>query len=44
MHEARVVRVGQSIGRAATTELGIAVCDDGMFMDPRSRKDWWRGY
>ncbi len=38
------VRVGQSIGRAATTELGIAVCDNGTFMDPRSRKDWWRGY
>ncbi len=34
----------QAIGRAASGELGIAVRDTGAFLDPRSRKDWWRGY
>jgi hypothetical protein len=33
----------QHIGRAITTELGIAIRDTGEFMDPRSRKDWWQG-
>ena len=34
---------GQSIGRAITTELGVAVRDTGEFLDPRSRTDWWQG-
>jgi hypothetical protein len=43
-HQLPAVRVGQAIGRAASTELGIAIRDNGTFMDPRSRKDWWRGH
>ncbi len=35
---------GDAIGRATGTELGIAIRDNGTFMDPRSRKDWWRGH
>jgi len=31
----------QAIGRALGSELGIAIRDNGTFMDPRSRKDWW---
>ena len=34
---------GQGIGRAITTEIGVAIRDTGWFMDPRSRKDWWQG-
>lgn len=34
---------GQGIGRAITTEIGVAIRDAGTFMDPRSRKDWWQG-
>jgi hypothetical protein len=34
---------GQGIGRAITTEIGVAIRDRGSFMDPRSRKDWWQG-
>jgi hypothetical protein len=34
---------GQGIGRAITTEIGVAIRDRGAFMDPRSRKDWWQG-
>lgn len=33
---------GQGIGRALTTEIGVAIRDAGSFMDPRSRKDWWQ--
>ncbi len=38
------VRAGQAIGRAAADQLGIAIRDSGAFLDPRSRKDWWRGH
>ena len=34
---------GQGIGRAITTEIGVAIRDTGSFMDPRSRTDWWQG-
>ncbi|MHB1318883.1 MAG: hypothetical protein ACYCYF_09730 [Anaerolineae bacterium] len=37
------LQFGQSIGRAAGAELGVAIRDTGRFMDPRSRKDWWQG-
>ncbi len=33
----------QSVGRAKGNEIGVAIRDNGMFMDPRSRKDWWIG-
>ena len=37
------LRAGQALGRAWSNELGVAIRDNGNFMDPRSRKDWWRG-
>ena len=37
------LKAGQAIGRARGTEIGIAIRDNGVFMDPRSNKDWWRG-
>ncbi len=41
--ELPALRAGQSVGRAKGTELKIAIRDCGAFLDPRSRKDWWRG-
>jgi len=38
------LRGGQSLGRARGDEVGVAIRDNGTFMDPRSRKDWWQGY
>jgi hypothetical protein len=38
------LRSGQIIGTAQGDELKVAVRDNGSFMDPRSSKDWWRGY
>ncbi len=35
------LRGEQPFGRALSTEIKVAVRDTGMFMDPRSRKDWW---
>jgi hypothetical protein len=37
------LRPGQAVGRAAGAVIGVAIRDSGSFMDPRSRKDWWRG-
>lgn len=34
----------QPIGRAKTDEIKVAIRDTGEFMDPRWRRDWWRGY
>jgi len=34
---------GDVLGTASTEEVLAAVRDRGTFMDPRSRKDWWRG-
>lgn len=34
---------GQGVGRAVGNEMGVAIRDNGMFLDPRSRKDWWIG-
>lgn len=34
----------QSFGTAADTEIRVAIRDRGAFLDPRSRKDWWRGF
>jgi hypothetical protein len=34
---------GQPFGRAMGNEIGIVIRDNGSFMDPRSRKDWWQG-
>lgn len=37
------IRPGQGLARARGSEVKIAIRDAGGFMDPRSRKDWWRG-
>ncbi len=37
------LRNGETLGTAAGNEIRIAVRDNGTFMDPRSRKDWWQG-
>jgi uncharacterized protein YraI len=36
------LRNGQSLGTAAGGWIGVAIRDSATFMDPRSRKDWWR--
>jgi hypothetical protein len=36
------LRAGQAFGRAAGEEIRVAIRDNGKFMDPRSRLDWWR--
>lgn len=38
------LRNDQIIGLAAGEELKVSIRDNGSFMDPRSGKDWWRGY
>ena len=37
------VRNGDAVGTVKTDEVRAAIRDRGDFMDPRSRKDWWRG-
>ncbi len=37
------LQAGQALGRARGNEIGVAIRDTGRFMDPRTRKDWWRG-
>jgi hypothetical protein len=34
---------GQPLGRTSGTEVDAAIRDNGSFLDPRSRKDWWQG-
>lgn len=34
----------QPFGTATATEVRVAMRDRGAFLDPRSRKDWWRGF
>jgi LysM repeat protein len=38
------LRAGQAFGRARGNEIQVAIRDTGRFMDPRTRKDWWRGH
>ncbi len=42
-HDLPAVRAGQMVGRARANKVKVAVRDNGSFMDPRSRKDWWIG-
>lgn len=35
------LKQGQGFGRAIGTEIGVVTRDNGTFLDPRSRKDWW---
>jgi hypothetical protein len=37
------LRGGQAVGVAPGVELRAAIRDEGTFLDPRSRKDWWQG-
>lgn len=37
------LKAGQPFGRARDTEIGVVIRDNGSFMDPRSRKDWYQG-
>lgn len=39
--ELPALKQGQGFGRAMGNELGVVIRDNGAFMDPRSRKDWW---
>jgi hypothetical protein len=36
------LRNDQALGTALNSEIKVALRDSGSFMDPRSRKDWWR--
>jgi hypothetical protein len=36
------LRAGQPFAQALSTSPGVVIRDNGSFMDPRSRKDWWR--
>lgn len=38
------LRHNQPLGTAFGAEIRAAIRDNGTFMDPRSRKDWWKGY
>ncbi|MGQ9517459.1 MAG: hypothetical protein ACUVT1_09330 [Anaerolineae bacterium] len=42
--ELPALRAGQLIGISPGAGFAVAVRDAGRFLDPRSRKDWWRGY
>ncbi len=37
------LRAGEAFGRARSDSIGVAIRDSGVFLDPRSRKDWWQG-
>jgi hypothetical protein len=37
------LRAGQAFGHALGNEIWVVIRDNGAFMDPRSRKDWWQG-
>ncbi len=41
--ELPALQARQAMGRALGDEIKVAIRDNGAFMDPRSRKDWWRG-
>jgi hypothetical protein len=43
-HMLPALKAGQAFGRAQAERVGVAIRDNGTFLDPRSRKDWWRGY
>ena len=38
------LRNGEQLGTAAGAAVKVVIRDTGSFMDPRSRKDWWRGF
>ena len=38
------LRNGEVLGLASGATIKVAIRDTGAFMDPRVRKDWWKGY
>ncbi|MBV7328772.1 hypothetical protein KFU94_11025 [Chloroflexi bacterium TSY] len=38
------LRNQERLGNATGTSIKVAIRDNGSFMDPRSRKDWWMGW
>jgi hypothetical protein len=42
-NELPVLRGHQPFGRALSSEIKVAIRDEGSFLDPRSRNDWWQG-
>lgn len=42
--ELPALRHEQHLGVARSQEVRLAIRDRGAFLDPRSRKDWWRGF
>jgi hypothetical protein len=32
------------LGRALSSEISVSIRDNGAFLDPRSRKDWWQDH
>lgn len=38
------LRDDEVLGTATGEEIRVAVRDRGAFLDPRARKDWWRGF
>ncbi|MBV7335684.1 hypothetical protein KFU94_47055 [Chloroflexi bacterium TSY] len=42
--ELPALRNAETFGNAASGELMVAIRSRGMFLDPRSRDDWWQGY
>lgn len=38
------LREGQPFARAAGPQIKVAVRDSGVFMDPRTQKDWWKSH
>lgn len=43
-HRLPALRDGEALGMADRSSVKVVVRDTGMFMDPRSCKDWWTGY
>jgi len=44
-HNLPALRARQAMGRArAAGQIGVAIRDNGAFLDPRSHKDWWHDY
>lgn len=37
------LKAEQGFGHPMGNEIGVVIRDNGTFMDPRSRKDWWPG-
>ncbi|MEZ4870402.1 MAG: hypothetical protein R3C14_54230 [Caldilineaceae bacterium] len=43
-HELPALHANERFANAVGATIKIAIRDSGSFMDPRSRKDWWKNY